>query len=699
LSNYVDLPIIPAGAAGATGATGLTGPQGPPGVNASSGANVYYVGAGLPYTTIQSALTAIGAATTRAMNETPQVVFVDGGVYDEDLTIPSGRLITMVGLGTVVLGDGLGANWSSGNTRNISWSPLAADIYGGSSIRAALSFTNINHSDATSTFFTHSGCWRISGALTVVADATYTLNLTSVELFGALSGTGTGLGAYLTYRSIFKSTITATACILSRSEDSQFNGLMTLFGYNAILNSEILAGMTVTANQNTLPPSGIFFSTLSGTFTSPALGIKLDDVSDYFFVANGATLGGSASKVYLQNVRAVSQGGTGAATLTLNSVLLGNGTSAPQMIAPGASGNVLKSDGTTWASGTPPGDANFASAVNSSAPNATVPTVSLSPTNAATNVDFTFTPKGTGSILAQTPDSLTTGGNKRGAAAIDLQLSRSANTQVSSGASSTIGGGKNNTASNTGSTVVGGTGNVASDTNATVGGNGSTASNTSSVAIGDSCLANGFKAVALGAIATASGTGAVAIGNNVTSSANGAFCCNTNNIADGANSFSSGEFSKVFGIYGKKVHASGNHGVNGDAQLGILIVRAATTSATPVIMTSGTTGQNAASATNQLILQNNNAINFCIKVSAKQSASTNMAAWKIEGAIVRGTTAATTAIVGTPTVTTITNIPAWSVPALTADTTNGGLALTITGPAATNIRWTASIEVVETIYA
>jgi len=46
---------------------------------------------------------------------------------------------------------------------------------------------------------------------------------------------------------------------------------------------------------------------------------------------------------------AVADGGTGA-TLTSNYALLGNGTSAPQMIAPGTSGNVLTSDGSTWAS-------------------------------------------------------------------------------------------------------------------------------------------------------------------------------------------------------------------------------------------------------------------------------------------------------------------------------------------------------------
>jgi hypothetical protein len=46
----------------------------------------------------------------------------------------------------------------------------------------------------------------------------------------------------------------------------------------------------------------------------------------------------------------VSLGGTGATTFATNNVLLGNGTSALQVVAPGTSGNVLTSNGTTWTS-------------------------------------------------------------------------------------------------------------------------------------------------------------------------------------------------------------------------------------------------------------------------------------------------------------------------------------------------------------
>lgn len=50
----------------------------------------------------------------------------------------------------------------------------------------------------------------------------------------------------------------------------------------------------------------------------------------------------------------VTNGGTGATTLTANNVILGNGTSAVQLVAPGTSGNVLTSNGTTWTSAAGP---------------------------------------------------------------------------------------------------------------------------------------------------------------------------------------------------------------------------------------------------------------------------------------------------------------------------------------------------------
>jgi hypothetical protein len=48
----------------------------------------------------------------------------------------------------------------------------------------------------------------------------------------------------------------------------------------------------------------------------------------------------------------VADGGTGRSTLTANNVVLGNGTSAVNFVAPSTSGNLLVSNGTTWTSTT-----------------------------------------------------------------------------------------------------------------------------------------------------------------------------------------------------------------------------------------------------------------------------------------------------------------------------------------------------------
>jgi hypothetical protein len=66
---------------------------------------------------------------------------------------------------------------------------------------------------------------------------------------------------------------------------------------------------------------------------------------------NGTTL--TANTISATNAIGVASGGTGAATFTANNVLLGNGTSAFQVVAPGTNGNVLTSNGTTWQSTAP----------------------------------------------------------------------------------------------------------------------------------------------------------------------------------------------------------------------------------------------------------------------------------------------------------------------------------------------------------
>jgi hypothetical protein len=56
----------------------------------------------------------------------------------------------------------------------------------------------------------------------------------------------------------------------------------------------------------------------------------------------------------LGNALPIASGGTGSTSLTANNVLLGNGTNALQVVAPGTNGNILTSNGTTWVSAAAP---------------------------------------------------------------------------------------------------------------------------------------------------------------------------------------------------------------------------------------------------------------------------------------------------------------------------------------------------------
>ena len=69
---------------------------------------------------------------------------------------------------------------------------------------------------------------------------------------------------------------------------------------------------------------------------------------------SGGPVTGSGT-ITLAGTLAVANGGTGTTSLTSNNVILGNGTSAVQVVAPGTSGNVLTSNGTTWQSTALPG--------------------------------------------------------------------------------------------------------------------------------------------------------------------------------------------------------------------------------------------------------------------------------------------------------------------------------------------------------
>ena len=102
------------------------------------------------------------------------------------------------------------------------------------------------------------------------------------------------------------------------------------------------------------------------------------DVKTFILPAASATI------LTSNNVVTVAQGGTSTNTLALNNVLLGNGTSALKTVAPGTSGNVLTSNGTTWASVAPSSGgvtalASIGSSANSNGASISGSTLTLAP--------------------------------------------------------------------------------------------------------------------------------------------------------------------------------------------------------------------------------------------------------------------------------------------------------------------------------
>jgi len=106
---------------------------------------------------------------------------------------------------------------------------------------------------------------------------------------------------------------------------------------------------------NIIKPKRSYTATNTPTLASGELGINAADGKIYLGNAAGSAnvLVGSLNRSDHTGTLAVASGGTGLTTLTANNVILGNGTSTPSFVAPGTSGNLLTSNGTTWQSTTP----------------------------------------------------------------------------------------------------------------------------------------------------------------------------------------------------------------------------------------------------------------------------------------------------------------------------------------------------------
>lgn len=127
---------------------------------------------------------------------------------------------------------------------------------------------------------------------------------------------------------------------------------------------------------------------------------------------------------------------------------------------------ILRADGTGGA--TLQNSAFVIADIATASPNNTVNHASIQATGTTSNVSVSVVPKGTGSFSLHVPDGVTSGGNARGANAVDLQTYREAASQVASNGLSFTAGGAN------------------------------TASGFASQAVGDSCTSSGDTAISQG---------------------------------------------------------------------------------------------------------------------------------------------------------------------------------------------------------
>ena len=203
---------------------------------------------------------------------------------------------------------------------------------------------------------------------------------------------------------------------------------------------------------------------------------------------------------------------------------------------------------------------------------------------------------------------------------------------------------------------------------------------------GEQPLASGSNSFAAGGeFQTASGAYSVSLGGSVnTASGEAAYAFGKRALAD-----------KV----GKYAYGAQLTGTSGATQAGMMVLVADTTDATSEALRSNT---NAAGTTNQIILPNNSAYSFSGTIIARESAAagSDYASWEIKGALLRDANAAST-VLGNGIQNKLyatSGASAWAI-ALTADTTNGGLKIEVTGAASTNIRWVATVNTSEVTYA
>lgn len=395
--------------------------------------------------------------------------------------------------------------------------------------------------------------------------------------------------------------------------------------------------------------NNIYYRSAADTWSSVTIGTGLTFTSGTLAASGGAGISGSTGAVDNAVLRA---DGTGGSTLQTSAIVIPD---------------------------------NF-----TSSPNNTVNHASMQATGGTTNVSVSLVPKGTGAICLAVPDGTATGGNVRGANAIDLQTSRTAAAQVASGTASAIVGGTGNTASGPNAVALGAARGTASGQSSLVQGEDSTASGANSIAIGVFSRATNFAAISIGANGLASGNQGVAIstGNGATASGGTCFAIGSSTTASATNAFATG-FSAVANRQAMAAYAQGQFAAAGDAQEAKWILRNKTTDGTTAVTLFADGSSVRCSLTSGKILH------AMVLILGSKSDGTAVAEYCRQVCIKN--VGGTTTLVGTVNAIGTDEAAGTSI-AITADNTNDALQIAVTGVAGETWRWVATVVGPELAY-
>lgn len=457
--------------------------------------------------------------------------------------------------------------------------------------------------------------------------------------------------------------------------DGSNGNVLTTNGSGALSWTTAAAGTVTTVSV--VMANGVSGSVANAT-TTPAITITLGAITPT--TVNGMTITtttgtltlASGSSLVTSGANSITFTSTGPTTVTLpttgtlmanpmttgGDVIYGGASGAPTRLANGSNGQFLTSSGgtsaPTWT--TPAGLTGFTDSLNTSAPNNLINSSMLLASGGTTNQNAVLSPKGTGAFQLQLADSTSTGGNVRGANAIDLQMSRSSASQVASGQYSFAAGSQN------------------------------TASGTNAVALGDYNEVTGNYAGALGQYHYVPGNVSFAFGTSNVVTGNGAIAMGSSCYATAEGTVSIG--SRAYAsYYGQFAQAAGMFAGPGDAQISNLVARNITTNATQTeLFLDG--------SSIQLGVPSNKTYAFEVRVSGRRTDTPGSSYHAvIEGTI--SNNSGTTALDGLNTMRVITNTAGtWSA-VVEADNTNDALVVKVTGASGATISWVAAIKLVE----